>query len=152
MRYRLVEAGRHMDHSLGGSIHWILNSTGSFEWNTDDPLNSYVSEDGLHIVPTLTLQSTNISGDQLINGYTLNLTSDNTCTNPDGGPDCVTTSNVTTGAIINPVRSARLTTAGSKSITYGRVEVVAKMPKGDWLWPAIWYSNSYHMSRDLAIV
>ena len=29
-------------------------------------------------------------------------------------------------------------TRGKKSIKYGRVEVVAKMPQGDWLWPAIW--------------
>ena len=36
------------------------------------------------------------------------------------------------------MRSARLTTQGAKSIQYGRVEVVAKVPKGDWLWPAIW--------------
>jgi beta-glucanase (GH16 family) len=36
------------------------------------------------------------------------------------------------------VRSARLTTQGAKWIQYGRVEVVAKLPKGDWLWPAIW--------------
>jgi beta-glucanase (GH16 family) len=40
--------------------------------------------------------------------------------------------------MIPPVRSARLTTKGKKSIRYGQVEVVAKMPKGDWLWPAIW--------------
>lgn len=39
---------------------------------------------------------------------------------------------------MNPVRSARLTTKGKKSIKYGRVEVTAKMPQGDWLWPAIW--------------
>lgn len=23
-------------------------------------------------------------------------------------------------------------------MTFGKVEVVAKMPQGDWLWPAIW--------------
>jgi beta-glucanase (GH16 family) len=40
--------------------------------------------------------------------------------------------------MIPPVRSARLTTKGKKSIRYGRVEVVAKLPRGDWLWPAIW--------------
>lgn len=39
--------------------------------------------------------------------------------------------------MINPVRSARLSTQGKKSILYGRVEVTAKLPKGDWLWPAI---------------
>jgi beta-glucanase (GH16 family) len=48
-------------------------------------------------------------------------------------------SNVTNGTIINPVRSARLTTAGKVSLQYGRVEVIAKMPKGDWLWPSIWW-------------
>lgn len=54
--------------------------------------------------------------------------------------ECVitSTSNTSSRAIIPPVRSARLSTSKSKSIQYGRVEVVAKMPKGDWLWPAIW--------------
>jgi len=34
--------------------------------------------------------------------------------------------------------SARLSTKGSYSIRFGKVEVVAKLPRGDWLWPAIW--------------
>lgn len=34
--------------------------------------------------------------------------------------------------------SARLSTKGSHSIRFGKVEVVAKLPRGDWLWPAIW--------------
>eukprot|EP00058_Branchiostoma_floridae_P025161 XP_002610651.1 hypothetical protein BRAFLDRAFT_65842 [Branchiostoma floridae] len=37
-----------------------------------------------------------------------------------------------------PVLSARLTTAHSFSFRYGKVEVTAKMPTGDWIWPAIW--------------
>jgi beta-glucanase (GH16 family) len=36
------------------------------------------------------------------------------------------------------VRSARLTTAGKVSIKYGRVEIVAQMPQGDWLLPQLW--------------
>lgn len=40
--------------------------------------------------------------------------------------------------IINPVSSARLRTAKSFAFTYGKVEVRAKLPSGDWLWPAIW--------------
>ena len=51
---------------------------------------------------------------------------------------CAIRSNETSGDIINPVRSARLVTKGKKSIAYGKVEVVAKLPQGDWLWPAIW--------------
>ncbi|KAG4439544.1 hypothetical protein IFR05_004984 [Cadophora sp. M221] len=120
--------------------------TGSFDWTTDDPKNSYVDATGLHIVPTLTLQSTDITGDQLLNGYTVNLTTDGTCTNSAAHRSsdvqlyspCAVVSNSTKNQIINPVRSARLTTAGKKTIRYGRVEVSARMPKGDWLWPAIW--------------
>lgn len=37
--------------------------------------------------------------------------------------------------IINPIRSARLNTDGTFSFKFGRVEVIAKTPTGDWLWP-----------------
>ena len=43
-----------------------------------------------------------------------------------------------TGAVVNPVFSARISTKGHYAIQYGKVEVVAKIPQGDWLWPAIW--------------
>lgn len=52
--------------------------------------------------------------------------------------NCVLHSNRSLGYTIPPVRSARLSTKGKKSIKYGKIEVVAKMPVGDWLWPAIW--------------
>ena len=42
------------------------------------------------------------------------------------------------GNIVNPIQSARIRTAESFAFKYGRVEVVAKMPRGDWLWPAVW--------------
>lgn len=35
--------------------------------------------------------------------------------------------------------SAKLTTKGKKSIKYGRIEVVASLPKGKGTWPAIWF-------------
>ncbi|OCK77836.1 glycoside hydrolase family 16 protein [Lepidopterella palustris CBS 459.81] len=111
--------------------------SGTFEWTTDDPKNAYTDENGLHIVPTLTTETTSITVDQIYDGYVLNLTTDGTCTSTDVTM-CSIRSNRTAGTIINPVRSARINTKGKKSITYGKVEVVAKMPKGDWLWPAIW--------------
>lgn len=86
----------------------------------------------------MTLATTNLTVPQLLNGYTLNLTDQGVCTSTVA-TDCVVTSNSTAGTIINPVRSARLTTKGKHTILYGRVEVVAKMPRGDWMWPAIWY-------------
>lgn len=40
--------------------------------------------------------------------------------------------------IINPFRSARMKTDNSFRFRYGKVEVKAKMPRGNWLWPAVW--------------
>jgi len=95
------------------------------------------------LVPTLT--SDLLGQAAVVNGYTLNLTADGSCTSPNV-TQCVAQSNVTTDAILNPVRSARLNTMGKVSISYGKVEVRAKMPTGDWLWPAIWLlptNNTY---------
>jgi beta-glucanase (GH16 family) len=99
------------------------------------PCSSFVQDGQLYIVPTLT--SDVLSQQQILNGYTLNLTADGTCTS-DKAADCVVSSNSSLATVINPVRSARLTTKLSKGIKYGKIEVTAKMPKGDWIWPAIW--------------
>ncbi|KAJ7740917.1 glycoside hydrolase family 16 protein [Mycena maculata] len=91
---------------------------------------SFVKNNELYIFPQLT--SDFIGEDTVTSGsYTV--------------PDCSTT-NLTActasgngvNSVVNPVMSARLNTLGHYSIQYGRVEVVAKMPLGDWLWPAIW--------------
>jgi len=72
----------------------------------------------------------------MYNGYKLDLRKDGSCTEKSNS-SCAVSSNSTQGTMVPPVRSARLVSKGSKSIKYGRVEVVAKLPKGDWLWPAI---------------
>ncbi|KAF7268731.1 hypothetical protein GWI33_018084 [Rhynchophorus ferrugineus] len=43
--------------------------------------------------------------------------------------------------ILPPVLSSQLTTKGKFSFKYGRIEVKAKLPKGDWLYPEL-YLNS----------
>ncbi|KAH8594619.1 concanavalin A-like lectin/glucanase domain-containing protein [Bisporella sp. PMI_857] len=119
--------------------------TDSFDWTTRDEKNVYTDEMGLHIVPTITTEAINLTLEQITNGYTLNLTAEGVCSSTDV-LDCVRVSNSTTGVVINPVRSARSTTKAKHNITYGKVEVVAKMPKGSWLWPAIWMmpeANAY---------
>ena len=67
----------------------------------------------------------------------INLTADGTCTS-DQLKNCVAATNTTNGTIVNPVRSGRINTKKGVSIKYGRVEVKATLPAGDWLWPAIW--------------
>ncbi|KHN95758.1 Concanavalin A-like lectin/glucanase [Metarhizium album ARSEF 1941] len=111
--------------------------TGSFDWTTTDPKNSYVDSDGLHIVPTLTNETTPITNADLFANYTLDLTKDGSCTSNNANASCIITSDPQKGTMIPPIRSARLSTKGKKSIRYGRVEVVARLPKGDWIWPAI---------------
>ena len=40
--------------------------------------------------------------------------------------------------VLQPVASAKLRTRMILDMRFGRLEVTAKLPKGDWLWPAIW--------------
>ncbi|KAL1599234.1 hypothetical protein SLS59_006251 [Nothophoma quercina] len=137
-RFESIDAG-----NWGYEIQTGGFRRGQFDWTTSDPKNAFVDTEGLHIVPTLTTESTNITGTQLLDGYSLNITDtggNGSCTSSDMTM-CSIRSNHTLGHILPPVRSARLTTKGKKSIKYGRVEVVAKMPKGDWLWPAILYGG-----------
>lgn len=42
------------------------------------------------------------------------------------------------GAYLNPTTSASIRTKGKFSYTYGRLEIRARMPAGEWLWPAMW--------------
>ncbi|KAH7918271.1 glycoside hydrolase family 16 protein [Leucogyrophana mollusca] len=156
---------------LGAGGNWFREielggfGNGEFEMTTDSTNNSYVQNGYLYITPTLT--SDMIGSDNLYNGYTYNLTDCTyNITNPSALPSTSTTatsndttfdaaayyascgavSNSTLGTIINPVQSARLSTRNSASIRYGRVEVSAKLPRGDWLWPAIWMlpvNNTY---------
>ncbi|KAA1470751.1 glycoside hydrolase family 16 protein [Dentipellis sp. KUC8613] len=105
---------------------------GEFEMTTTSTNQSFIRNNQLYILPTLT--SDVIGHDAIFDGHTFNLTG---CTNTNLTA-CGAVSNKTSGAIINPVMSARISTRGKKSIRYGRVEVKAKLPRGDWLWPAIW--------------
>ncbi|CDO70157.1 Glycoside Hydrolase Family 16 protein [Trametes cinnabarina] len=103
-----------------------------FEMTTDSPNNSFVRDGRLYIVPTLT--SDVIGYNNIFNGYTYNLTG---CT--DGNStNCGAVSNETLGTVIPPVMSARIHTREPYTIKYGKVEITAKLPRGDWLWPALW--------------
>lgn len=120
------------DVELGGF------GTGEFEWATPYAENSFVRDGKLHLVPTVDPDY------PYAEGKVLNLTQMEICTaTAVGGTSsvaqaCEAVQNATTGSTIPPLRSARLTTRKSINIRYGRVEVTAKLPSGDWLWPAIW--------------
>jgi beta-glucanase (GH16 family) len=116
--------------TLSGGGNW------EFEWYVNNRSNSYVKDSVLYIKPTL---SEDYIGTTTFRSGSVNIWG--------GGPADLCTGNqfygcernaAASGNVINPVRSARLRSAESFSFKYGRVEVKAKLPKGDWLWPAIW--------------
>ncbi|KAG2148914.1 glycoside hydrolase family 16 protein [Suillus clintonianus] len=141
------------DTTFGANGNWFREvqlggfGNGEFEMTTSSTNNSYTSNGYLYITPTLTADQ--IGSANILNGYTYNLTDCTyNATNPTTSnasfnaaayyQSCGAVSNSSTGAVINPVQSARITTRKSASIRYGKVEVRAKVPRGDWLWPAIW--------------
>ncbi|KAK5412770.1 hypothetical protein LTR06_005741 [Exophiala xenobiotica] len=112
---------------------------GQFDQTTNTDENVFVQDGMLTIKPTL-------QDEHLIEtNNVINLTASGLCT-ADDWSSCVVSTNTTNGTIVNPARSARINTKKGATIKYGRVEVVAKMPRGDWLWPAIWMlpaNNTY---------
>lgn len=44
-----------------------------------------------------------------------------------------------------PIQSARIKTNGTFAFRYGRIEVRAIMPTGDWLFPAIWLMPTHNV-------
>jgi len=104
-----------------------ISSFGQFEQTTLE--NVFVANDMLYIRPTL--QDENL----VENNNVIDLRSIG-CTGQTW-VDCMATTNTTNGTIVNPVKSGRINTKLGASIQFGRVEVVAKLPAGDWLWPSI---------------
>jgi beta-glucanase (GH16 family) len=115
------------ESSIGGS------NAEDFVWYTDSATNSYVKDGALNIVPSLTSTATDLQFGVNNNTY-LDLGQSCTVSTPE---NCIIASTSNTSITIPPVRSASITTRGKVDMKYGRVEVVAKMPTGDWLWPRI---------------
>lgn len=52
--------------------------------------------------------------------------------------------------MLQPTASAKLKTRMKLDARFGRLEVRAKLPRGDWLWPAIWMLPCVHPSIALS--
>lgn len=125
------------ENTLAGGGNW------EFQWYANNRSNSYVEDGRLHIVPTLVADE---FGEQFLRSGTLNVHGGapaDQCTNPLFW-GCERAGNAVN--IVNPIKSARIRTVNSFAFKYGTIEVRAKLPAGDWLWPAIWLmpkSNVY---------
>ncbi|XP_057667244.1 uncharacterized protein LOC130900563 [Diorhabda carinulata] len=117
------------EQTLGGGGNW------EFQWYTNNRSNSYVENGYLNIRPTLVADE---FGNDFLYSGTLDINGGSPadqCTNPQWY-GCSRTGTPTN--IVNPIKSARMRTIDSFAFKYGKVEVRAKIPAGDWLWPAIW--------------
>ncbi|XP_063234625.1 beta-1,3-glucan-binding protein 1-like [Bacillus rossius redtenbacheri] len=92
-----------------------------------DAENSYTKNGILVIRPSLMADTLDITkGSLQLDG----------CSGLPGSAEC--TKKAVGWDILPPVVSARLRTKDSFSFLYGRVEVRAKLPSGDWIYPEVW--------------
>merc|ERR1711963_1023039 len=114
------------DHSKWQTHVTMSNSNGEFQMYTNDHNNVYVRNGMLYLKPTFT--SDKFPG-QVPNGYVDMHKSFGACTiSSDYG--CSRHGN------IPPVMSGKVTSY--PTLKFGTMEIRARLPKGDWLWPAIW--------------
>ena len=112
-----------------------------FQYYTNNRTNSYIKDRCLYLKPTLTNDTYD---DNFLTSDTLDLWGTNPfsdcTTNQCNG--CVRIG--TNSSIISPIQSAGLRTIKSFSFKFGKVNIRAKLPKGDWLWPAFWLMPKYN--------
>ena len=122
--------------TLSGGGNW------EFEAYLNNRSSSYVRDGVLYIKPILMEDQIGVAN--LKSGFDMDIWG--------GSPADLCTQNQfygcfrTSGAggnYLNPIKSARIRTAESFFFRYGKVEVRAKLPRGDWLWPAIWMLPRY---------
>ncbi|CAG9799659.1 unnamed protein product [Chironomus riparius] len=114
------------ENTMAGGGNW------EFQWYPGhDSKNAYTKNGNLHIAPTTTAS---IFGENYLTSARVVIPADQCTWSADYGCD-------RTGSrdhIINPIRSAKMDTRDSFSFKYGTMEIRAKLPAGDWLWPALW--------------
>ncbi|XP_060533796.1 beta-1,3-glucan-binding protein-like [Cylas formicarius] len=116
-----------------------------FQYYTNNRSNSFVNKGYLHIRPTFLSDE---FGEAFLSSGTLDVNGGSPadqCTNAMSY-GCMRIG--TPSYILNPIKSARIRTADSFYFKYGRVEINAKIPSGDWLWSAIWMLPRYNRYGD----
>ncbi|KAI0224036.1 hypothetical protein L0F63_000905, partial [Massospora cicadina] len=123
--------------TLGGGANW------EFQQYTNNRTVSYTKDGILYIKPGLTADV--IGSERAVyTGGSIDIWGNmpnNQCTS-NGNYGCARSSNG--DAILNPIQSAQLRSFNSFSMRYGKLEVRAKLPRGDWIWPAVWLLPTDH--------
>ncbi|CAL1535494.1 unnamed protein product [Lymnaea stagnalis] len=105
---------------------------GEFQVYTNDPKNIFARNGHLLLMPTTTVSDSRFNENFLHSGHMDMRALFGTCTQ-DGNNGCVRNGGA---EILPPVMSGKVYSV--PTLRYGTVEIRAKIPRGDWLWPAIW--------------
>jgi len=144
-RQNLVWAEEFDEFNLALWKHELTfgSSSGNWEFQRygNNRTNSYVKDGVLYIKPTLTIDQFTEPG--FLESARWDLWG--------GSPEGTCTGNFQWGCeqwgnpvnILPPIQSARIRSGNRFMFKYGRIEVRAQMPRGDWLWPAIWMMPAY---------
>ena len=118
----------------GRWLHAVTMAGGGnyeFQWYVNDRANSYTTGGNLHLKPTYT---SDIFGEGFLSSGRVIIPGGECTDSSNWGCDRTGYPN----SIINPIRSARVDSSRSFAFKFGTLEIRAKMPLGDWLWPALW--------------
>lgn len=114
------------ENTLAGGGNW------EFQWYPGyDSRNAFSKNGNLHIAPTTTAS---IYGEDFLTHAKVTIPPNKCTWSSDYGCERQGSKD----HIINPIRSVRMDTRDSFSFKYGVMEIRAKNPAGDWLWPALW--------------
>ncbi|KAK0045830.1 beta-1 3-glucan-binding protein [Biomphalaria pfeifferi] len=105
---------------------------GEFQVYTNDPKNIFARDGQLHLHPMPTVDDARFDENFLYHGHMDLNNLFGVCTISDLN-GCVRDGN---NGILPPVMSGKVMSI--PTLRFGTIEVRAKIPRGDWLWPAIW--------------
>ncbi|KAK6982678.1 Beta-1 3-glucan-binding protein [Biomphalaria glabrata] len=105
---------------------------GEFEVYTNDPKNVYTHDGHLYIRPIPTVSDSRFDDNFLHTGHMDLKTIFGECTQ-SGNNGCTRTGG---SEILPPIMSGKIKSV--PTLRFGTLEVRARIPSGDWLWPAIW--------------
>ncbi|PVD21155.1 hypothetical protein C0Q70_19322 [Pomacea canaliculata] len=112
--------------SMFGGMNW------EFQVYTPEHANVFLQGGHLFLKPTLTINDPRFNENFLTTG-TMDMTALwGVCTN-SGNYGCTREGR---NGMLPPIMSGKVTTI--PTIRFGQVEVRARIPVGDWIWPAIW--------------
>lgn len=117
-----------------------------FEYYTNNRSNSYVRDGILYIKPTLT--NNTYTAPNFVTTQTLSVWGSEPADMCTSNADYGCSRQGTGSNPVNPVQSARLRSVKSFNFKYGKIEILAQLPQGDWLWPAIWMIPRYNEYGD----